>query len=78
MGSYSALLYVQLTDLSTDRKGCRLVVQAPLYEIGDLAISFGVRNGTLVLKSKYGTRTDFYRERGFQVPVRVPLALFFA
>jgi len=77
MGSYSALLYVQITDLSTGRKSCRLVVQAQLYEIRDLASHFSVRDETLVLKAKYGSMTECYRQRGFEVPVRVPLALFF-
>jgi hypothetical protein len=78
MGSYSALLYVQITNLSTGLKSCRLVVQAPLYEIRDVASHFSVRDETLVLKAKYGSRTEWYRQRGFQVPVIVPLALFFS
>jgi hypothetical protein len=76
MGSYSALLFVRLTELATGKCATRLVLQAPLFEVRDLARKFSIKNRQLVLGHKQGHISEMYRRRGFIVPVTVPLAEF--
>lgn len=68
---------MKLTDLRTGISASRLVVQASLWEVHDLATRFMIKQGSLVLGFKRGHWCDWYGRRGFRVPVSIPLSDFF-
>ncbi|MBP9092505.1 hypothetical protein KBI23_15895 [bacterium] len=76
-GCQSTLLYVTITDLKTQEKARRLILQAALSEVEALVGRFAFKNESLVVHPQRGAYTEGYRSRGFSVPTIIPLSKFF-
>lgn len=76
-GVYFALSYTELTHLASGKSGCRLIAQATVDEIREIGRRFLIQDEAVVLKPRLSHTTERYRQRGFNVFIKVPLNLFF-
>lgn len=80
LGAHNMLLWIRVTDLLSGKVGDRLIIEANASEVHALVSSFSVTKTTVIAKqSKAGAHLgELYRNRGFKVPIEVPLDLVFA